>query len=102
VSATANSPAVTPTNFGLTTRTGFLTTVEEIDCVDGWRVVVLALNADVASLARAVHGSQLSNGWTRGSRSCFNATGAGKATPTSRRGIAIPRTVTDLGSRQEH
>jgi hypothetical protein len=26
-----------------------------MDCVDGWRVAALALNADVASLAHKVH-----------------------------------------------
>lgn len=32
--------------------------VSEIDAVDGWKVVALALNGDVASLAHDVHGDE--------------------------------------------
>jgi hypothetical protein len=32
--------------------------VSEIDAIDGWKVVALALNGDVASLAHEVHGEE--------------------------------------------
>ena len=36
----------------------FLAIVDEIDSADGWMVVAVALNADVASLTHEVHGLQ--------------------------------------------
>jgi hypothetical protein len=36
----------------------FVAIASEIDAVDGWKVVALALNGDVASLAHEVHGDE--------------------------------------------